>query len=248
MLFFDEKTAEVVGLSFGDGSLTRRLSGKDKGRFRFQLRGDTTEDREHYDSYVKPLLDQNIGKVNFVTSRGKTPCYGIYSERKEICKRLSNLGIPIGVKKELIIPEWIKNNSRNAQAFLRGYFDTDGSVFCGKDYNYPEKRHIKIRISFVSTSFLLLSEVSRILKNLGVHNLMIRKYRPKDPSHQVFYKIQVDGPNVKDFFSIIGSQNPKHLTKYEVWRQFGFCPPHTKLVQRKRMLIGKLKPEDFYSS
>ena len=47
----NDKTAELVGLSFGDGSLTRR---KDSDVLRFQLRGDVSEDRDHYFSHIIP--------------------------------------------------------------------------------------------------------------------------------------------------------------------------------------------------
>ncbi|MBI5798265.1 hypothetical protein HZA98_05190 [Candidatus Woesearchaeota archaeon] len=218
MLTFDEKTAEIVGLSFGDGSLTRRVSGKDKGRLRFQLRGDINEDREHYDSYVKPLFDKNIGRVNFVTCNGNTASYGIYSERKEICSQLLELGIPLGVKKELIIPEWIKDNSSYSKAFLRGYFDTDGGVFCGRDYNYPEKKHIKIRIAVGSICLEFINEVHFCLNKLGVHSLVLCDYKPKLETHNLFRRIQISGQGVLKYIQIVGTKNPKHLTKYEIWK------------------------------
>ena len=67
----DEKTAEIVGLCFGDGSLTRRKSGKNKDKLRFQMRGHIIEDRYHYDNYIKPLFDKVIGKVSIVEYNGK---------------------------------------------------------------------------------------------------------------------------------------------------------------------------------
>ncbi len=248
MLSFNEKTAEIVGLSFGDGSLTRRLSGKDKGRLRFQLRGDITQDREHYTHYVKPLFDENIGRVHFITCRGKTASYGIYSERKDCCHKLVRLGIPIGVKEELSVPDWIKNNLTYSKAFLRGYFDTDGSVFCGKNYSSLARKHTKIRISATSTCLELINEIHFCLKNIGISSLVLSDYKPQAQGHHTFRRVQISGSCVLTFFQEVGSKNPKHLTKYEVWKQFGFCPPRTTLGERKKILSGKFKPEDFYSS
>lgn len=34
--------------------------------------------------------------------------------------------------------------------------------------------------------------------------------------------------------------NPVHLTKYDIWKKFGFCPPRTKLQQRIDILEGKI--------
>ena len=39
---------------------------------------------------------------------------------------------------------------------------------------------------------------------------------------------------------LIGIKNPVKLTRYLVWKKFGFCPPHTNLQQRKDILNGKL--------
>jgi len=44
----------------------------------------------------------------------------------------------------------------------------------------------------------------------------------------------------------IGFNSTKHLTKYEVWKKFGYCPPNTNIRQRKQILEGNLKIEDFY--
>ena len=53
----NEVTAELVGLSFGDGGLTPR---KGTRKMRFQLKGHLVEDREHYDNYILPLFNKEI--------------------------------------------------------------------------------------------------------------------------------------------------------------------------------------------
>lgn len=238
----NEKTAEIVGLCFGDGSLTRRKYGKNKDKLRFQMRGHITEDREHYDTHVKPLFDGIIGTTPTTIYNGKKPYYGISTENIKICNYLVSLGVPIGTKEELQIPSWIISNKECLRGFLRGLTDTDGSVFCGKDYNYTNKKHIKIRMSIASVSYKFIKEISESLIQLGIHNLIIKPYKQNNSRWGNLNKIQIDGPNVKDYFRIIGSNNPKHITKLKIWRKFGFCPPYTLLEQRKKMLNGKLDP------
>lgn len=237
-LIKNENTAEIVGLSFGDGSLTRRLSGDSKDKLRFQLRGDITEDREHYTNYIIPLFNKTLGiNIKSVTCNGKDKSYGIASYNQEVCKSLQELGIPIGVKGELQIPMWITSKDVFTKCFIRGLMDTDGSVYCGRDYNYPKKGYIKIRMSITSISKNLMEQTSSLLKHLGIHNLLLKPYQPKvQKNRKEFSKIQIDGPNVIKYFEIISSKNPKHITKFEVWKRFGFCPPRTKLTQRYSML------------
>ena len=159
----NEKTAEIVGVSFGDGSLTKRKDNK----LRFQMRGNI-EEREYYDKHIKPLFDNSLGTMHIANYSGKKPYYGISSDSQEICKRLNLLGIPIGPKKELSIPQWIKQEQGYLRNFLRGIVDTDGSVFCGRDYNYPRKRHGKLRMSIGSTSSILISDIGKSLKDFGL--------------------------------------------------------------------------------
>ena len=238
MLLRNPKTAEIVGLCFGDGSLTQRNSGKDLGKLRFQLRGNITEDRDHYNHHIIPLFERVFKiRINPIEDKSKTESYGLAIEIQRVCNLLIKLGVPLGIKRELIIPSWITKNDEFLKCFIRGYMDTDGSIYCGKDYNYPEKGYIKLRMSISSISINLIKEVSHSLKRLQVHNLVIKSYTPKDKRQKKFSKLQIDGPNVVDYFSKIGTKSSKHFTKYQVWQRFGFCPPYTTLKQRQIALL-----------
>ena len=237
----NEKSAEIVGLCFGDGSLTRRHSGKNKGKLRFQMRGNITEDREHYDNYIKPLFDEIIAEIPTTRYNGKKPYYGISTESSKICNYLVSLGVPVGIKKELRTPEWILEDKNLMKSFLRGIFDTDGSVFCRKDYNYLEKGYTKIRIMFGSTSENLILSISKILESLEIKHLVIKPYIQKTRNWANLNRIQIDNLNVIKYFNLVGSNNPKHITKFEVWKRFGICPPRTTIEQRYSMLQESAK-------
>ena len=235
----NEKTAEIVGLSFGDGSLTRRHTGKDKGRVRFQLRGNITEDKEHYDSYIIPLFNEVFDlNLNPVVCNGKDKSYGISIESAKICNLLQELEIPVGIKAELKIPDWITSNDKFMKCFVRGLMDTDGGIYCTKDYNYPIKGYIRLRITISSISKNLITQLSEILTNLGINNLIIKNYKQKDQNCKEFSKLQIADRGVVKYFELIGSKNPKHITKFEMWKKFGACPPRTTLMQRQSLLSG----------
>lgn len=106
MIKRNKRTAELVGLSFGDGGLT---SVKETNLMKFQLRGSLTEDKEHYDNYIISLFNREImnplfGRgVGIVFNKNKG-FYGISVGSIRIEKVLNYLGIPSGPKKELYIP------------------------------------------------------------------------------------------------------------------------------------------------
>jgi len=235
----DKNSAELVGLSFGDGSFIPR---KDKRTRRFQLRGDRTEDRDHYEQRIIPLFNKIVmsplfkREVSTVEDK-KNNSYGIALESSKIEKKLSYLGIPLGEKEELIVPRWIKNNKQYTLKFLRGLFDTDGSVYCEKNYSLKNPiKYTKIKTSITNTSKELIREVNRLLNALKIKHLL-KKNSSKESNKKDEYKIVVDGGiNVKQWFKVIGSKNPKHITKFKIWCKYGFLPPKTTLKQRKEML------------
>lgn len=246
-----EKIAELVGLSFGDGSLTKR---KSRNRLRFQLRGDCTEDKEHYDNYILPLFNEQLmvplfkRKANPIFCRGKTKSYGLSVESNKLGLYLNKIGIPIGEKKELKIPQWIKQNKKYTTAFLRGLLDTDGTVFCQKNYSVKYKKfHTQIRLKITCCSKVLMKDVFHLLKRLNI-KCFFKKYVKIKLNEKDLYTVELNGGvNIKKWFKLIGSNNPKHYSKFEIWQEFGFCPPHTTLEQRHKVLKGETNPYKFYA-
>src|SRR3989344_1308648 len=219
---------------------------------KFQLRGDFKEDKEHYDDYIAPLFNKEVMLPLFNRSVGfvyniKKNFYGISVESVKIEKFLNYLGIPSGAKSELFIPNWIKVNSEYAKRFLRGFFDTDGSIFCQKNYSIKNNsKHTQVRISLVSTSLNLMNEIYTLINLLGIKSLLrLRKAKPYKDRYvrKDSYVVSIcGGIQVTKWFEYIGSKNPKHITKYQVWKKFGFCPPFTNLETRKKMLKNELSP------
>lgn len=63
------------------------------------------------------------------------------------------------------------------------------------------------------------------------------------------YRIMVRGPErVEEFINKVGFHNPVQITRYLVWKKFGFCPPKIGIEKRKLILNGKLDPKYFYRS
>lgn len=52
--------------------------------------------------------------------------------------------------------------------------------------------------------------------------------------------------NLNLWFKEIGFNSSKHLTKYEIWKRFGFCPPNTNIIERRNILKGKININSYY--
>lgn len=173
--------------------------------------------------------------------------YGLSVESINIEKSLNYLGIPSGVKKELSIPKWVKNNGKYLLKFLRGFFDTDGCIFCQRNYSIKNNElHTQVRIHLSCTSKKLMEDIHNSLRLLGFKSL-IYSSSPFKYGKKPAYIVKIcGGIQVNKWMKEIGSKNPKHLTKYIIWRTFGFCPPNTSLSLRRKILKKEVSPYFYY--
>ncbi|MFH1586635.1 MAG: LAGLIDADG family homing endonuclease [Candidatus Diapherotrites archaeon] len=244
---FTEKHAELVGLHFGDGSLIRR---KGTERLRFQLRGDAISDRAHYENFIIPLCNELIGfpilgRPVTTTYYKKRNCFGVAVESAQLAGFFEKLGVKVGRKEELEIPEWIKNDENFSKAFVRGLFDTDGCIYYGTNHTAKSNLHIVGRIIITSTSKNLMHGVSAILSKIRLKHSI--KERRKTNGEKNVFVVEVQRPHEKKFMSLIGSHNQKHLNKFKIAQIFGFCPPYTTPLERRKILKGELNPLSLYA-
>ena len=244
-LSYSEELAEFVGMIFGDGSVTFR---KGTNKIRFQLRGDAKSDKEHYHNFVIPLCNkllwESLGRNVSLVKDKKRNSFGVCIESPKLKSFFDWLKVPIGVKKELYVPNWIKKDVNFSKAFVRGLFDTDGTISFKRNNTAKSNLHVVGVVSICLTSKNLIFEISEILKKVNLKHY-IRSYKGKTNKRRA-YRVDIFRPHHKRFFSLIGSHNPKHLTKLTVAEKFGHCPTKTTLEQRRQILKGFLDPLSLY--
>ncbi len=54
--------------------------------------------------------------------------------------------------------------------------------------------------------------------------------------------------NLNYWFNIVRPKNPIHITKYLIWKKFGYCPQNTTVYQRLKMLKDTKFYKKFNSS
>ena len=129
----------------------------------------------------------------------------IVISRTGLVEHLHSLGLLIGnkIKQNLDIPEWIVSRKEYAIACVRGLVDTDGCLIIHK-YKVNGKWYLYKKLSFTTASSPLRSTVYRIFQEVG---LTPRIAQNRD--------VRIDSQaDMKKYFEIIGSHNPKHLNKY----------------------------------
>jgi len=240
--------AEICGIHAGDGYMRCR----NNNHFELDVSGNV-EEKEYYDNHVVPLFERTFKvKLNpqFFCPRNT---YGFRIGKREICETLHSFGFPYG-KKTLTVeaPKQIleSKNIEIIYRFIRGVFDTDGTISFrqrgGSGYSeIHKKRH--------TYSYLKLSVCSKSLRD-GVGLLLMQtgfqfafSQTKETATENIAYNLTLQGDqNLILWMLNIGFKNPVKANRYLIWKNYGFNPPYITLEQQKEILAGKLNPHDFY--
>ena len=193
--------AEEIGMSIGDGFLSNR-------RNEYRLKGNKNE-KGYYDLFIKPLykklfnLDLNVRE--YETTYGfEIASKGFWTFKNKI------LGIPSGRKDNITVPNIVKVNDINIlTSFVRGLFDTDGSVSFSSRYGY-KNYYPTISISFKSKK--LVVELMEILQMLGLEPGISKK----DP----YWQLYLNGyTRLEKYSRLIGWSNQKNIDRVIKWKK-----------------------------
>jgi hypothetical protein len=236
----DEDMAEILGMHIGDGCISVNERYKE-----YYLGGDLIEEREYHDNWVAPLFNRKVSipiynkKVNY-KEHPKVGIYGFHIFDEKIVNFFNSLGIKSGSKINVQIPKTILKNNSLSLRFLRGLFDTDGTIYFDKNRSCKNPVNNQPVIKLGSVSKKLISQVYRLLKRNGLHPRFKKAYKGKRDKNVVYSILLYRRNDILYFIKNIGFKNPKHYTKWLVFKKQGYCPPHTKIAYRKKILSKSL--------
>jgi intein/homing endonuclease len=193
---YTKELAESVGIILGDGGISK---------YQVVVTLHATDDKE-YGGFVARLIAQ-LFKVPVGIYPSKTDAVIDYVvSRIELVRFLEEIGLKQGnkIKQQVDIPLWIKNDKEYSLACVRGLVDTDGSVFDHR-YKVNGKQYSYKKLSFTSRSEPLRQSVYYIMKDLGLRARLANVYDVRLDSKE----------DMKKYFQIVGSHNPKHLKRYQ---------------------------------
>ncbi|MDP4012948.1 MAG: LAGLIDADG family homing endonuclease [Candidatus Nanoarchaeia archaeon] len=238
--------AEIAGAFAADGCMQKGY---------ICMWGNITEDRDYYDNVLSKLYKKAFGVELRLHPKPSNSVYGFYLCKKEIVSFFNQkLGFPIGSKTYTVtVPEVIMKNPKLYASFIRGFTDNDGCIYfsrrSGGTYSlFKRTRHTYPKVLISSVSHKIIKQLRYMLDYLGIESTILTP--PLRRKQKVPIKILViRGENrLKKWIKFVGFNNPAHKTKISVWSNFGYCPTHTKIVERKSVLEGKIDPESFYKN
>ena len=233
----DEKLAEFLGVCFGDGCI---CIDRKTHTYSLFITGHLIDD----ELYIKNYLYQNIKLLFYiepkiVNQKGNTLL--LYVRSKELVEFLNRIGMQVGKKNNLKIPNWIKYDANFMKAFLRGFTDTDGSLTFKKRYRkihyYPTISISSINKNLIETARIFLNKngfkSSKIVKTFD----KIDGYSKTYPHYRLFLYGE---DNLEKWISLIGFTNMKHKSKYLVWKKLGHSPPYSITENRIKIIENPL--------
>ena len=186
-----QELAELIGSLAGDGHLSHH-------NYEIVISGHKKLDKEYLTTHIKNIFIKLFNVNVKIKIQNYSNGMRIVVNSKKLMEYLTNeFKLPIGPKKgKLHIPSKIKNNSNLLKKYIRGLFDTDGSIYL--------KRKNSIVTSIISRDPSFLNEVKIALTKLG--------YTPSVSGKNLYIYSQKE---VKKFFKDIKPQNNRHTKNYD---------------------------------
>lgn len=223
----DKKLYELYGILMGDGCISKYISSS-KVHYEFRIDGNATTDFDYYHDYVVSLIEGVTGRRP--KPRLRKDCHGIYItfHYKEFAFFLrEHFNFPFGKKGSITIENSVYNDFNKLKHFLRGLFDTDGSLYFTK--NNSEKRYYPI-IEISTYSPPLLKQLKEALTRAGF-SVKISHYKKSVKLH--------GKENLLKWMSVIGTSNQDKASKFAFWSKHGYCPKIDELNYKERLkLLG----------
>lgn len=179
--------AEFFGIMLGDGNLSH-----------YQVIVNLGTKESEYAGYVCDMVRDLFGVRPQMSVRKRNNFRDVYLGSADLTEWLRKEGLVFNkVLSQVDAPPWIFKKREYMIRFLRGFFDTDGSVY---------RLRFGIQISLTNKSAPLLASLQKMLHILGYH-----------PSGMSLYRVYVTRrEEVIRFFQEVNPANRKHQKISEV--------------------------------
>ncbi len=206
-----ENLAELMGILYGDGYMNHYSN----GHYLIEIAGDQEKDLEYHKTFISGLVEELFFvKPKLILRKDQKTVITRVSSKK-IFLLLEELGMPKGKKIKLIVPLWIKNNSKFFLYFIRGIYDTDGSLILRK------RRQHSISLSLKNKEPIL--EIKEFLENKGYFlSFVTEETYDKRGFNSTMFCLRINRKKmINSFWKEVGSNNPYKIEKFKKMASMG---------------------------
>jgi len=213
--------AEETGIHLGDGNLNINTDKFGWKRYGYNITGNLAEEIIYYSKHILPLIKSlyNLeGRLLF--NKDKNSITADYKSKAIVEYKNKILKLPIGKKTYAQIPKEIMKDKELQKRVIIGLVDTDFSLINSMNLN------LKL------TSINVINQISKILKNNKI-NFNIKFY-----DNNKLGGIYINQRNSLKILEDWKLNNIKHISKYEVWKEFKKYFPYSHTEERLALLKG----------
>lgn len=220
--FDSDDVLEFYGIMMGDGCISEYFASYEKMQKReVRITGNAVRDRRYFEKHLLPIVKRLFRVKIKLYFRKDSNVVDLVTKSRNVSSWLIERDFPLGKKTELRIPNWITSKPpEKINNVIRGLFDTDGCISARKDerYKYPY-------IFIASESEILKNQIKTILREQGL------------PAYIHGHSVVVRGcKNIKKWFNLIGSNNPRNYRRYQRWLKKGYLRPWARSRTVRRCL------------
>ena len=161
------------------------------------------------------IIERNFGKKPGFYFDGRHGVWCLSVTSKRVYQELSKLSEYTGDQSTWLAPSWVKKELVLKTAFVRGFFDAEGSVNSfEKTLDVPEKN---VQVYFAQANRGVLEEVKEILSESGVKSGRVCGPYVKKGSETGMFALLVHGSvQVLRFYDCFGSAHPEKVLRFEL--------------------------------
>ena len=226
---FNEKIMQFLGYFIGDGSVS--------GGRTIYLYDKSIETLRIYNNLIKECFNIS-GKIKVYRYKNKVDTRLVINSIK-LANFLKNLGLTIKSRDKEVPKEIMASTDTEVSAFLRGFFDAEGTIYMKKSKR--SKHYWKRVITFSVSSKKLAEQIKYLLLRLGILSSIPMEYRNKWGRT---WTVNIsDNESIINFSKYIGFSHPKKKEKMkevlkEIERKQVRIPVPASIIRR---IVGKLK-------
>jgi len=216
-----EDLAEETGIHIGDGNIHILTEKNGFKSYQYSISGNLRDEEIYHKEHIKNLIKKIYNLEPSILERQNKNNIDSRCKSKAIVQfKHKILGLPVGKKRDIKIPKVILENNKFAKRCVVGIIDTDFSIT--SSLSITGKLHSLFVIKQLSKIF----DENNIPYTLKVYQDYGRFYIREEGAIKIIKEWKL--------------RNPKHLSKFDLFKEFRKVIPYSTTPERLAVLEGKL--------
>jgi hypothetical protein len=219
-----KELAEETGIHIGDGNLNVHRSSSGNS-YSYSITGDLLNEAFYHHQHIYGLIKILYGiEPRFAERTNKNSIETIIKSKAIVEFKNKFLKLVIGPKKNIQIPPVIMHDEEFQRRCISGIIDTDFSITSS------------LAITGKLHSLFVAKEMHKIFEEQNIKHIF--------QQYQEYGRFYIGKEMAEKIILYWGLHNQKHLSKYNMFKEFGKFIPFSTTPERLAVLSGKLTIED----